>query len=286
MTVQFKNTLFIKWTIAREQARINREAGRPKPWSDNDIINTYRFCNVSREDDAVTRVVKEYVRDPMDQAGASPLELSRAMAVCRFFNLSDVIIELVAHGAITDKKVDLEAVYRICQGRMDAGRGAFNSAYLVGAPPGQLVEPFIYPGKVAYVCSIIHRTNFPLNAKSREEYVKTLRNEVGYKDFMAGQIAADLAYTHVLRDAPDHKTWAPFGPGAVRGMNVALGRPIESRLTEEEYLRVGIAQMEALPETIVLDRRLTLHDVASNVNCETFKMDRILKGGHAGRKLK
>ena len=282
----FQNTAFVTWTIHREEARRNREAGLPRPWTTDPIIQSYRFCNVSREDDAVTRVVKELIRDPMDAAGASPIELGRALAVARFFNLPDVLRDLVEVGAITDKSVDLEAVYRVCQGRMDRGVGSFNSAYLVGAPPGQLVEPFIRPGKVAYVCSIIHRTDFPTRAKSREEYVKQLRLQTGYKDFMAGQIAADLAYTHVLRDAPDHQTWAPFGPGAVRGMNIALGRPIETRLTEEEYLRVGRAQIEALPETIITDRRLTLHDVASNVNCESFKYVRIQQGGHTGRKFK
>jgi hypothetical protein len=221
----------------------------------------------------------------MDEAGADPAELGRALAVARFFNLPSVLHDLVSAGAITETSVNLELVYRICQGRMNRGVGSFNSAYLVGAPPGQLVEPFIFPGKVAYVCSIIHRTTFPRVAKSREEYVKTLRKEVGYKDFMAGQIAADLAYTHVLRDATDHLTWAPFGPGAVRGMNLTLGRDTEARMSEEEYLRVGRAQLEALPEDLVADRKLTLHDVASNVNCETFKYVRIQQGGHTGRKF-
>jgi hypothetical protein len=92
---------------------------------------------------------------------------------------------------------------------------------------------------------------------------------------MSGQIAADAAYTSLLRDAPDHMTWAPYGPGAVRGMNRALGRPLGAKLSEPDYLLVAKMQMSMLPQEIVEERKLTLHDVASNVNCETDKYLRI-----------
>ena len=40
----------------RESIRKLREAGYPKPWTQDKILQTYRFCNVNREDDTVTAV--------------------------------------------------------------------------------------------------------------------------------------------------------------------------------------------------------------------------------------
>lgn len=283
---EFKDFSFIKWAKGREQARKNREAGLPRDkWSDDWILQEYRFCNVSREDDRGTRVVKELIRDPMVRAGADPKELCRAIAVARFFNLPTTIELLRQKEAITETKVDLVAVHRVLTEVVAKGQKIFSPAYLVGCPPGQLVPPFTEAGgKISYVCSIVQRAKWPLMQMDRQGFVKELRREAGFKDFMAGQIVADLAYTPILESAPDHLTWAPFGPGAVRGMNLTMGRPIDYKMTEAEYLRVGIMQLEALPEDIVRDRKLTLHDVASNVNCETFKYIRISKGG-TGRRL-
>lgn len=282
MKVEFKNTAFIEWAMGREQVRKARAAGLPRQqWTNNPVFAGFRFCNVSREDDRGTLVIKRLIRDPMSKA-ASPQELMRAVAIARFFNLPRTIEALVEREAITDRRVDLPAIARIVE-ELRQSAPAFSSAYMVGSHPSLVVPPFDQVGgKIGYVCSIVHNARFPEGAKTRREFVHALRKETGFKDFMAGQIAADLAYTPILEDATDHQTWAPFGPGARRGMNLALGRYLESPLTEEEYLAVGAAQMEALPQEIVEDRRLTMHDVASNVNCETFKYERIKAHGSVG----
>lgn len=52
------------WIRAREAIRLKKEAGAPPPWIEDPILATYRFCNVRREDDLVTRWVRSHVRDP------------------------------------------------------------------------------------------------------------------------------------------------------------------------------------------------------------------------------
>jgi hypothetical protein len=44
-----------KFIIAREAVRVAKENGKPRPWTKDPILDKYRFCNVHREDDAVTR---------------------------------------------------------------------------------------------------------------------------------------------------------------------------------------------------------------------------------------
>lgn len=280
---------FVEWATLREAARRARQAGLPREqWSSDPIMQNYRFCNVSREDDRVTKDVKRLIRDPMTEAGADPLEVCKAVAIARFFNLTEALEELREKEAVTEVRCDIEAVFRVMTDRQSRGDNCFNTAYVVGCPPGQLVEPWLdIPGKIAYVCSIVKRATdggyFNYEAPSRQAFVENLRKAAGFKDFMAGQVAADLFYTHVGADWKDSMTWAPRGPGAVRGINRCMGRPVDMPMSQETYLEMGMKALEMLPPDMVWDRKLTLHDVNSNVFCETDKFIRIKE--NPGRKV-
>lgn len=281
MADHFVRTDFIQWVKLREAARRARAAGAPRErWSSDPIIRSYRFCNVSREDDRVTKDIARLIRNPMTEADADPVEVAVAVSVARFFNLTATLEALLEKGAITDKRCNLEAVYEVVTARAFRGDSCFNTAYVVGCPPGQLVAPWEgIPGKIAYVCSIIKRAAdggyFSTEASSRQEFVETLKKAAGFKDFMAGQVAADLYYTSVGDHWRDSKTWAPRGPGAIRGLNRCMGRPLDAPMSQSLYLEMGRKAMAMLPPDIAADRRLTLHDVNSNVFCETDKYIRI-----------
>jgi hypothetical protein len=60
---------FMKFIVEREAVRAAREYGKPWPWTADPILQQYKFCNVQREDDRVTRWVatnwrKDYATDP------------------------------------------------------------------------------------------------------------------------------------------------------------------------------------------------------------------------------
>jgi len=284
--MEFQTDDFVRWACLREVSRLARQAGLPRErWSEDPIMRNYRFCNVSREDDRVTGVVRELIRDPMSKAGAPAVEICKAVAVARFFNLPGSLLELREKEAITETKCDLEAVFYVMTDRAIRGDNCFNTAYVVGCPPGQLVKPWLgIPGKIAYVCSIVKRATdggyFNYEAPSRQAFVENLREAAGFKDFMAGQVAADLYYTTVGNSWKDHMTWAPMGPGAIRGINRCMGRPVEAPMDQKTYLEMGTKALEMLPPHMVADRGLTLHDVNSNVFCETDKYLRIKENPH------
>ena len=80
----------IYWITERESICKRREAGDPAPWTSDPILRAYRFCNVRREDDAVTRHVAKAWREP----NSDDEQLWFAMSVACFTNLTATIDEL------------------------------------------------------------------------------------------------------------------------------------------------------------------------------------------------
>lgn len=50
---------FLTYMQKRESLRRRKESGEPWPWSDDDTLNRYRFTNIKRENDRVTRWLRE-----------------------------------------------------------------------------------------------------------------------------------------------------------------------------------------------------------------------------------
>lgn len=278
MSVEFKDTTFIGWAIERDKVRERREAGLPQDqWTENWILKEFRFCNVSREDDRVTKWIKENMRDPYDSGPSDTL--FRLLCLARFVNSPRTLGHLFDEGVI-DRGTGVIAYDRIKpvmkKLMLSGDEPVFSPAYMVRSKQDT--------DKAAYVAEVVSEAKLP-KARSREGFVKELQESYGFGTFMAGQVAADAAYTHLLEGAPDHLTWAPLGPGARRGMNMALGRFADEKLEQKEYNYVGQAQMERLPPGLVAGRKLTLHDVASNVNCETYKYIRISREGKGRRRF-
>ena len=73
---------FFAYARERYQIRLKRNAGEPKPWTDDPILAQYSFTEVFREDDKTTRWLNTYVREPMrDQDRVLP-----AVLIFRWFN--------------------------------------------------------------------------------------------------------------------------------------------------------------------------------------------------------
>ncbi len=82
--------VLLYWITERESIRRRREAGEPAPWTSDPVLRDYRFCNVRRENDAVTRHIAARWRAPH----ADDPHLWFAMAVARFINWPDTLDEL------------------------------------------------------------------------------------------------------------------------------------------------------------------------------------------------
>ncbi len=56
---------FMEFVYERHLIYVRRRDGMPKPWTDDAILQNYRFCNVYRELDTVTQWIAKNWRAPM-----------------------------------------------------------------------------------------------------------------------------------------------------------------------------------------------------------------------------
>jgi len=199
------------FATARERYNImlRRNEGKPGPWVVDPIFNKYRFCNVFREDDRVTKLVKEHVRDPLTKS----TRVLTALVAARFFNREGSILPLAEAGLFA--QWDSRKACEVLKGV----KPVTGAAYMIKTPTGL--------PKLEGVCAVVDMSMKPgLEIMTRITPGKTTLQEVWQKikmlpflaDFLAYEIVTDLRHTAWLNMAPDIGTWAVPGPGAVRGL--------------------------------------------------------------------
>lgn len=72
----------IYWIKERERIRLAKEAKLPRPWTQDPILQQYRFCNVYREHDVVTQWIHNNWLTPKAELDSLPF----AIAVSRLVN--------------------------------------------------------------------------------------------------------------------------------------------------------------------------------------------------------
>jgi hypothetical protein len=195
-----------KFIEARELIRVKKEAGDPKPWTDDPMFLNYRFCNVRREDDKVTRWIKANWRDPYE---GHP-NMARAMLLARMVNWPDTLAEI----GFPEEWHAREYMDKIGE-RMRRGDKTWTGAYMITA------EHDGTPKHVS-VCKTVDALHYDLGDTCLSAWAQLqLLPRIG--SFMAAQVVADLKHTHVLRNAPDTMTFCAPGPGSQRGLSRTLG---------------------------------------------------------------
>lgn len=216
------------WIKERYAIRQRKAAGKGKPWTKNPILQQFRFCNVHREDDAVTRYIRQTWREPWD----SDPNLWFAMVVARLVNWPDTLCDLSAavfNG--TDVKWNAKEFLREMNARKRRGVQVFNSAYIVSTngkamdKPEYLVEYVLNPlwkDRSMFTLHIKDGT-FGLNDIELQALHNALTAYDGMGSFMAAQVVADVKYQSGWRQAPDWEWFAASGPGSRRGLNRVYG---------------------------------------------------------------
>ena len=207
---------FFAYCRERYQLMLNRRAGLPQEqWTKDQILRTYRFCNVFREDDKTTAWFRENVREPLRN---SPHVLW-ATLVHRWFNrittmevLNDQALG-IARGEFHPQQIRERLLFSL-------GRGPFiTAAYMIKTPAGMdKIDGLLWClGKIhPDVEHLAHHMN-PEEA-SLEGVWGVLREYPYLGDFMSYEIVTDLRHTALLDGTADINTWANPGPGAARGL--------------------------------------------------------------------
>jgi len=269
-----------RWSIHQKRLK-----GLPPPWTDDYALQTYRFCQVRREDDRVTRWIHaNWLRPHADDP-----DLWHAMCVAREFNRIEALNEFGWPEPWGRRRTAfLVAAAR----RLARSDKTFTAAYtLVGG--GGYVQGAGKQHTLLEHHTIIFDAAWKLRKTAALQTTDTLRVAYerilalpGFGLFMAAQVIADLKWGTILRNASDYKTFAVIGPGSARGLNRVCGRSIDKHWNEIEWhnvlLEVRKIVLPSLPKVL---RRLDAQNIEHGL-CELDKWCRVQEGGRPKQSFK
>jgi len=263
------NTLFY-WMTERHAIYLHKQAGQPKPWTQDPILQSYRFCNVFRELDTTTIWIKENIREGHPD---NPY-LWFAFCVARRINLPSTLSDISEY--LLDW--DTEAVFDILERRKSSGLKNYSSAYMLttGGRSVPKNEDLCYN-----ILEPLWEKRHEITAKleslqTLEQAHKLFANgHVGYSDFIAYEIVTDMRHTRQFTRASDIYTWANVGPGAMRGLNRIFKRPLQKKLKPLQSNRETQQLLQEaefyLPDTFP---KLEMRDIEHSL-CEFDKYQRV-----------
>lgn len=234
--------LFKHWIKERHAIYLRRktqEAGDvfdtglyAKPWTDDPILGSYRFCNVYRQLDKVTVWLNEnyYPHFHTDH-------LPFAACVARLINEPDPLKDLL-NVLPTQKKHAFapEWFQRTLEERKAKGLSIRSAAYIVSTNGRSTPFPEYIANEVLAPLWGSRSLYMPVDYSSLFSYSITLKKFMGIASFIAGQIVADLKYVHpTMQKMHDWDTFVVPGPGSKRGLNRLHGLPHDTAMSDEVF---------------------------------------------------
>lgn len=256
---------FVAFIVAREKHRRLRVAGIG--CKQDPIIRKYRFCNIQREEDRVTR----WLRRNWYPLFKNNEDIWFAAVVARLLNLpyslTDVKKYVLPWNPVRFKKV--------LQDRAGKHLKNFNAAYIVSTN-GKAMD------KVEYITELVLNPLWgdreklrPFGYDTLHDYHEALMRYDGMGSFMAAQVIADIKYIPPNTKKKDWHTFAASGPGSRRGLNRVMGYLDEKPWREKAWHEILMVLRDAANPLICDALGITLHaqDI-QNCLCEFDKYER------------
>lgn len=287
----------LKYMKERHRIYLRRQEGEPWPWTKDPILQEYSFCNVYRELDRVTIWIRENIREQF----ADHPYLWFMLCIARTINWPDTLDDLIHSAAWPSKRGPMgvwnpHEMVEVLQARQDDGGKVYTGAYMIRAESNPRTS-WYNESKHFYIAHVVlgkvwedrkwvggaFKGESDWKGKSLqtlEGFTDWLRTKYGWGGFMAQEVMMDLRYTKWLNEAPDINTYAHAGPGARRGLNRLLGRPVKASWRDKDALAEMIQLLEMLqphwPQGLGWSL-LELHEVEMTL-CELDKYLRVKNG--------
>ncbi|RKX64319.1 MAG: hypothetical protein DRP42_06560 [Tenericutes bacterium] len=273
------------WANKRESIRRLKDAGEPGPWTDDSILREFRFCNVYREEDRVTKQFKAMVRDPYAESPS----LWIMILLMRIINWPDTI-EAIIKDTISGWPVpnyNGAKVSATMNEYKQLHSKVYTGAYMVRAEANKNCEWYTWP-KERYVAEIVVGGAWKrrgvieqslLERNPLEAFVSEIVKCYGIGPFIAYQVGVDLTWCPGWLDgAEDLNTWAMCGPGTTRGLNRLAGRQVSAR-PKSDILLAELAELYEAQEFYTLQSmpHIRLSDI-TNCCCAFDKYERVRLG--------
>lgn len=271
------------WTLEQLTKLIDErfllERSTAAPYTEDPILQNFRFCNVYRELDRVTSWIRKEWRVPYP----NHKNLWFAMAVARQINHTDTLGEI----GFPNKRWDVDRAARLMQARRDRGQKVYTSAYMLtgtlgGTKIDQTTRKILAPLFDKPPAFVRQEGEPPSHLESVH---KQFVGRPGFKGFMAYEVVSDLRWTRYLENAPDINNWAFAGPGAQRGLARLSGRRVRIKgvqSTEKVSVRTAIEHMQLIHEFMSVSRpkwmpSFEMREIEHSL-CEWDKYERAREG--------
>lgn len=294
MTAAFFEFVFDRQSVWHKRTAL----GLPAPWTDDKVLQNFRFCNVYRELDGGTIAISKYLTQPL----SAEQKLFNIIAY-RFFNRRDTIENLFG-GLLSEQDFDFKALEKRFDAKKEEGN-IFSNAYLITAhaynpdyrPQDKHVQILLMLNDLRFKLKDIIKN---LRESAPQEGIKIVADAVPMAGpFLAGQILLDATYAKniVPYTAND---FLIVGPGAHWGLNIICGRALNKKEADAECRKLWQMQPQAFAElkrttgkdwnevrwrneSYCSGKYLCLHDVQNSL-CEFRKYWRLKQGENAKRR--
>ena len=267
------------WHFAAERQAIffRRLESRPQPWTDDPILQTYKFTNVYRAADRVSQyLIRRVIYD--ERYSTTPAEIVFRTLLFKLFNKVSTW-EMIEQqlGPPSWQSFDPQAYDAVLGSAMATGARLYSAAYII--PPVALDRTKVKHRGHLKLIDLIMRGPF-MSQLERSPDLRSvfdlLKQFPSLGDFLAFQLAIDLNYTPVIDH--DEASFVVAGPGARDGLAktfedagaVAAEVLIAMMMArqDEEFARLGL-EFRSL-----WGRPLQLID-CQNLFCEISKYTRV-----------
>jgi hypothetical protein len=272
------------WIQERYRIKLKRDRGLPPPWSDDRVFQSTHFCNVHREDDKVTRWVRDNWRNPH----ASDADLWFAMLVARRCLNNPASMADLGYPVPWDEDKFRAMCKRRGPGNIYRSRAyKLIFAYVKGSLPEAQLRLILNPAweRREYFRPQAGETLWSFHKRLRELSPRFMTG------FFCGQVVADLKMVQ-LRNASDWWDYAVSGPGSRRGLTRFLGGPVKVAKDDvqmsEDFFRVELDKIRGVLDPMVKAAGIPPLDASDmqGVLCEFDKYERVRSGQTGGRKFR
>lgn len=241
---------FFDYLNEREEVRLRKEAGLHvgfdvKAWTDDPILQTYKFTNVRRHHDRTSDQLRKlfYGKNFHDDRRSVLMNC----ALFRYFGTWE-FAEAVGWQDYED--FDFTGIKELAADRLSEGERVFTGAYVItnqgiSAPKQEVVVDIFLSGLHKATPALLELATRTQSWKQVATQMRTLMG-FGGTGFMTKEVLLDTTYTGFwdsTYESPQDGTfsfprdwweWTPIGPGALRGAARVLGDDTATPLKEAQ----------------------------------------------------
>ena len=267
------------WYFACERQNIflKKLNNLPAPWTDDEILRTYKFCNSYRVNDRVSQYLlknviynnKKYTKETM---------LFRIILFKLFNKESTWELLLENFNDVTLENFNKSKYSNVLKNALNNGVKIYNDAYISCAN-----KAFGYDKKHDNHLALLNKMfvvdkvqNKILECKNMKEAFNIIRSYPLIGNFMAYQLVTDINYSDIVNWQENEFTVA--GPGSIRGIKKCFVN--KGNMTDEEIIKYMYENQDKEFKRLnlnfkrIINRPLQLID-CQNIFCELDKYLRV-----------